>query len=316
MLDALRRQSLTQDIWKWVIPTRVLLSAAYLGRRPATPWLTPLVFGAGALVLLRHPTLGLLPSWPRPSLSGWRSGPAPRSCSTPPPYSCPPCSSCGSPGCCSRAAWRLPPPAANAPLFFFLLAALQSLLLGNVLWDPAVPKAGHFWLVQLAQWAIFAIGAGAFWLTANLIEDETWLRRATFTFIAIGGFLAVGRTVLGLSVIVGRRTSAANCSIRDQENAIGASLGSLRRWIPCLAAPCWSLVKLSRRWACLTRGSSRIMRTLTGAIAATRLGSSFCSYRTRRGSIRTPQFETPTPPLSQATWPVTISCSGTSMTKV
>lgn len=79
----------------------------------------------------------------------------------------------------------------NKPLVLFLLAGLLSLAIGSVLWDPSVPRSGHFVLVQLAQWAIFAFSAGALWLTANLITNESWLHRLAFFFLLVAGVLAI-----------------------------------------------------------------------------------------------------------------------------
>lgn len=79
----------------------------------------------------------------------------------------------------------------NRPLLLFLGAGLVSLAIGTVTWDPAVPKPGHFLLVQLAQWAIFALSAGAFWLAGNWLRDEADLRRLTFFFLGLAGVLAL-----------------------------------------------------------------------------------------------------------------------------
>lgn len=79
------------------------------------------------------------------------------------------------------------PSAMNRPLALFLLANLLSFLIGVVLWDPAVPRAGNFTLVQVAQWLIFVFSAGAFWLAGNLIRDQVTLKRLTFIYLALYG---------------------------------------------------------------------------------------------------------------------------------
>ncbi len=79
----------------------------------------------------------------------------------------------------------------NLPLALFLLAAIVALLIGNVTWDPMVPKRNGFLLVQLSQVALFAFSAGAFWLSANLIGSVLWLRRLTLTFLFVAGTLAI-----------------------------------------------------------------------------------------------------------------------------
>jgi O-antigen ligase len=63
--------------------------------------------------------------------------------------------------------------------------------------------------VQLAQWAIFAFSAGAFWLTANLIKDQTWLRRLTAAFLLLAGSVAIARMVPGLANQIDRLVTVA-----------------------------------------------------------------------------------------------------------
>jgi hypothetical protein len=96
----------------------------------------------------------------------------------------------------------LAPSRTTRPLLLFLLAGLLSLLVGNALWDPAVPRSRDFTLVQLAQWAIFVFSAGAFWLTGNLVRDEVWLRHLTFFFLAVAGGLAVLLVLTGGSRLI------------------------------------------------------------------------------------------------------------------
>jgi O-antigen ligase len=86
-----------------------------------------------------------------------------------------------------RRSVALTPCPANRPLLLFLAAAILSLLIGNALWPPSVPRSSHFLLVQLAQWGLFACSAGAFLLAANALRDEQQLRRLTFFFLAVSG---------------------------------------------------------------------------------------------------------------------------------
>ena len=82
----------------------------------------------------------------------------------------------------------------NRPLLLFLLSGLLSLVIGLVTWDPGVSRSSNFTLVQLAQWALFALSAVAFWLTGNLVHNVTWLRRLAFPYLALAGALALVRT--------------------------------------------------------------------------------------------------------------------------
>lgn len=95
------------------------------------------------------------------------------------------------------------------PLIFFVVAALFSLLIGRVTWAANVPRPAGFLLVQMAQWAIFALSAGAFLLAGNLIREEVWLRRLTFFFLGVGGLVAVFYALPQLTEFVGRFTTAA-----------------------------------------------------------------------------------------------------------
>jgi hypothetical protein len=90
---------------------------------------------------------------------------------------------------------RLAPSPVNLPLVLFLLAGLLSLGIGLVTWDPLVPRRPSFLLVQLAQWAIFAFLALAFWLTPLLARDVRWLQRMTVAFLVVGGGLALLRVI-------------------------------------------------------------------------------------------------------------------------
>jgi hypothetical protein len=97
----------------------------------------------------------------------------------------------------------------NRPLLLFLAASLLSLLIGRATWDPTVPVGGNFLLVQLAQWAIFAFSALAFWLTANLIPDERWLWRLTAFFLIVGGGVVILRLLPGVRGMLNRFTTIA-----------------------------------------------------------------------------------------------------------
>ncbi len=82
---------------------------------------------------------------------------------------------------------------ANLPLLLFLIAGLLSFAVGNATWDWMVPHKSNFWLVQFAQWAIFALSAAAFWLTANTVRSIAALQRLTWLFLGVAGALALLR---------------------------------------------------------------------------------------------------------------------------
>ncbi|MBE2240080.1 MAG: O-antigen ligase family protein [Caldilineaceae bacterium] len=82
---------------------------------------------------------------------------------------------------------------ANLPLLLFLIAGLLSFAIGNATWDWTVPHKSNFWLVQFAQWSIFALSAAAFWLTANTVRSMAALQRLTWLFLGVAGALALLR---------------------------------------------------------------------------------------------------------------------------
>jgi len=196
---SVRGQTLISQSWvRAALIVGLLLGAAYLGLQPSLRWLILLALAAGALALPRVPQAGLVgliaaalvvpleistgtevklnvATLLVPVLFGLWLLEGVRKHELP---------------------WRASP--VNRPLTLFLLAGLLSLLVGNALWDPAVPKSGNFWLVQLAQWAIFAFAALAFWLMANLRDPETWLPRLTWAFLYGGGGLAILRMLPGV----------------------------------------------------------------------------------------------------------------------
>lgn len=77
----------------------------------------------------------------------------------------------------------------NRPLVAFLLVTFLSLLRGNVMWNPAVPRAGNFLLVQLGQVTIYVLSFVSFWLAVHVMTQPVWLRRVPYTFLATVGFV-------------------------------------------------------------------------------------------------------------------------------
>lgn len=190
-------------VWRWAIVVLALIGAGTLGSRASERWLVLLSLGMGVFVLVQRPVLGLFALAPAglivpteipvgsevtlnavtilvPSLAGvWFLD------------------------MIRRREMHFVTSRVNRPLLLFLVTSILSLAIGITTWDPAVPRAASFTVVQLAQWAIFAFSATAMWLTANLIQDTVWLRRLTFSFLGLGGVLAIWRVSPARSLLVG-----------------------------------------------------------------------------------------------------------------
>ena len=196
-MNAVQRLNLPRNLLTWAMAAIVLMAAAYFGSHVSLRWLVLVVVGLGAVALLRQPVLGLLGLIilalivPTYFGTGTEVGLYPVALLTP----------------VMLVVWllnllrqrnlRWASSSVNKPLLIFLVAGLFSLLIGIVFWDPAVPRSGNFTVVQLAQWAIFAFSAFAFWLMGNLVHEEFWLRRLTFFYLALAGTLAVLRVMPG-----------------------------------------------------------------------------------------------------------------------
>lgn len=201
VISKVRENRQQNKILPWIIPPIILIIAAFLGYRASFFLIIVLLVLVGGLILLRLPISGLLLLLvialvgPVEFNTGTEVSINPTTILVP----------------VLMALWGLtmllqrqrPVPArANRPLFLFLLAGLVSLVIGNATWDVTVPKSSHFILVQLAQWTIFALSAGAFWLGANLLRNERWLQRLTYTFLLVGGSLALLIAWLGIGSVV------------------------------------------------------------------------------------------------------------------
>jgi O-antigen ligase len=83
---------------------------------------------------------------------------------------------------------RWAPSRLDRPLVAFLVVTFTSLLRGNVMWDPAVPRAGNLLQVQLGQVTIYVLSFACFWLMAHMTQDRDWLRRVPYAFLTAVGF--------------------------------------------------------------------------------------------------------------------------------
>jgi hypothetical protein len=175
----------------------VLLGAAYLGSRASARWLVLLGAGVGTIFLIHWPILGLFALVPAALVVPVEFGTGTEVALNPATLLVPALLALWFLDMIRLRELRLVPSRTTRPLVLFLFAGLLSLLVGNVLWDPVVPRSASFAVVQLAQWAIFAFSAGAFWLMGNLVEEEIWLRRLVMVFLVFGGALTLAIALSG-----------------------------------------------------------------------------------------------------------------------
>lgn len=198
MIKNFRRPVPSSDSWTVLVIVIVLLAAAVLGLRASAQWLALLVAAMAALLVVQTPPLGLLALVVVALLIPVEFGTGTEVNLNLTVLLIPALVALVLLGMMVRGRIRLVPSRVNWPLLLFLAAGLLSLAVGNLTWDPLVPRKSNFALVQVAQWSIFAMSAAAFWLSANLIKDETWLRRMTATFLLLAGGVAILRLLPGL----------------------------------------------------------------------------------------------------------------------
>jgi hypothetical protein len=203
-IQSLSSYQITNAILKVAISAGVLALSFILGYKASLLWLALPVAGVGFLILLRQPILGLMLLTVVALVIPINLNTGTAIVLNPATLLVPAIGLLWLLEGIRRRELRLVPSRTNRPLMFFLLAGILSLLIGSAIWDPAVPRSSSFVLVQVAQWAIFAFSAMAYWLMGNLVPDETWLRRITFLFLGVGGCLGILFVIPGVGLRVGR----------------------------------------------------------------------------------------------------------------
>lgn len=209
MITTLHRRFPQRQLATGLIAAAVLMLAALLGQRASPLWLGLLAAGIGGALLLARPVLGLPALVLAALVVPIEIGTGTEVKLNPAALLIPALAVLWLLDMVRRREVRFVPTPANRPLLLFLGASLLSLLVGRATWDPLIAVGDNFLLVQLAQWAIFAFSALAFWLTANLIVDQRWLWRLAATFLLAGGGLAILRAIPGLGGLTGPITTIA-----------------------------------------------------------------------------------------------------------
>lgn len=184
-------RNITIQFFTLFIAVAVLAAALYLGRQASLLWLGRLIVGGAVIVLMRQPVLGLFALIGVALTLPVQIGTGTEVFLYPTVLVVPALIGVWLIHILRSHSLAMVTSRANRPLLLFLLVGLLSLAIGHVFWDPSVPKPNHFIVVQVAQWGIFALSAGAFWLAANWLTDMFWLRRMTFFFLVVGGVLAI-----------------------------------------------------------------------------------------------------------------------------
>jgi len=222
-----------------VVTAGVLTLALLLGSRASMRWLILLAVSAGGVLLVARPALGLLALVLAALVVPVEFGTGTAVTLNTAALLVPAMLTLWLLDMVRKRQVRIVSSPVNRPLLLFLGASLLSLLIGIATWDPMVPRSSNFTLVQLAQWAIFAFSAGAFWLTANLATQEKWLRRMTWSFLLVGGAVAVGRQLPGAASLLNKVTTfafdrapfwALLASLAGGQLLFNRSLHRLARW--------------------------------------------------------------------------------------
>ncbi len=82
---------------------------------------------------------------------------------------------------------RLRPSPANAPWLALVAVAGVSVIAGQAQWNPWVVVKDGFWLVQLAQWALYLLAAGAFFFSGTQLDRREQLRVLLWVVLFLGG---------------------------------------------------------------------------------------------------------------------------------
>ena len=181
----------------WLIICGVLALAFVLGRKSSIVILAAQFALLGALVLLRWPLLGFLIIIPSALVVRMDFSTGTEVSLNPASLLVPVLLGIWLLNSMLQHNLRLAPSRVNRPLFLFLLVSFISIPISNVIWDPTVPRADRFIIVQLAQWALFAFSAGIFWLMGNRITNQVWLKRIAITYLIVAEAMGLLRILPG-----------------------------------------------------------------------------------------------------------------------
>lgn len=207
-MTALRRR-LPEQLLRWgiqpkhilrlIVVPAVLFLAYYLGRRPNLDYAVVPMVAVAAYLLLRRPVLGVVAIIPAALLVPFALG-------------------TGTGTALNVAFLMVPgllgiwlvrqmlnrsvsfrPARMNAPLVGLVLTAAISLISGYLPWVVFAQQAPI--RAQVGALGVFAVSAGAYFLAANIIDEERWLKYMTAGFLAAGGAYVASLMVPGLGFL-------------------------------------------------------------------------------------------------------------------
>ncbi len=209
MVSRLRRTLVDHRVWVWGLVAAVILGAAGLSYLSPKRGAFLLIMGFSAAALLEHPRLGVYAIVISAMLLPFELSTGTDVTLNISTVLVPISLGLWALDMIRRGQFGIASSRPNRPFLLFLAAGLLSLFIGSATWDPAVPRSSRFLIVQLAQWAVFAFAAGAFWLTANLGHSADRLRRLTFVYLGVASALAILRVVPWAAPLTGRLATLA-----------------------------------------------------------------------------------------------------------
>lgn len=211
MIRTLRLTLVKSNYGIWLIVAAVLALALWLGQRASATTLGVLVAAMAGMLLLARPWLGLPALILAALLWSMEISTGSEVTLNPATVLLPALLGLWLLMMAVRGRIALVRSPVNLPLLLLLATGLLSLFVGLMMWDTVVPRGGNFLLVQLAQWAIYALSGGALLITGNLIRQEAELRRLTFSFLLLGGVLVIVKLApIAGGLIGGLATEAIN----------------------------------------------------------------------------------------------------------
>jgi len=81
---------------------------------------------------------------------------------------------------------RLRPSPANAPWLILLAVAGFSVIAGRAQWNPWVVVKDSFWTVQLAQWSLYLLAAGAYFCSGTQLDRRSQLQTLLRVVLVLG----------------------------------------------------------------------------------------------------------------------------------